>query len=132
MELEENGLRRRIEELRHALSARTKELAQSQELYSKLKQRALLSQAQDVSSSVLESRTSVQADATIDASYRQPHTQPPRPGVPTAGRSGVSNYFPASPKYHSTQPGPTGLVEWDKPRLTQRKCFSQFNSWTVC
>ncbi|KXX83193.1 hypothetical protein MMYC01_200229 [Madurella mycetomatis] len=64
MELEENSLRRRFEELRHTLSARTKELAQFQELYSKLKQRALLSQTQDVSSGALGSRTSAQADTT--------------------------------------------------------------------
>lgn len=132
MEREEHGLRRKCEELRHALTTRTKELAQSQELYSKLKQRALLGQTPAVSPGVSRSRTPRHpAGLAVDAGHRQAQPQLPRPAIPVGGRAGASNYFPTSPKYSNAQTGSAALVEWNKPRFSQREFFPSSGSMQV-
>ncbi|KAL2016154.1 hypothetical protein VTK56DRAFT_4122 [Thermocarpiscus australiensis] len=119
MEREEHNLRRKCEDLRLTLENRTKELAQSQELYTKLKQRVLLSQSQDIPSGVWRSRTPAQAGA-LDAGHTQAHSQIPRPVMPVSARAGASTFFPTSPGYANTQPSSTSLVEWNKPAFSQR------------
>jgi E3 ubiquitin-protein ligase CCNP1IP1 len=124
MEREEHTLRRKCEDLRLTLDSRTRELSQSQELYSKLKQRVLLSQNQEIPPSVSASRSPMQAAGSVDAGQGQAHSQLPRPVLPVGARTGVSNYFPASPGYSKPQPSSTAIVEWNKPVFTQRRCYS--------
>jgi E3 ubiquitin-protein ligase CCNP1IP1 len=126
MEREEHTLRRKCEDLRLTLDNRTRELSQSQELYSKLKQRVLLSQNQEIPTSVSTSRSPMQAVGSVDAGQGQAHSQLPRPVLPVGARTGVSNYFPASPGYSKPQPSSTTIVEWNKPVFTQRRCYSVF------
>ncbi|KAK3306954.1 uncharacterized protein B0T15DRAFT_553131 [Chaetomium strumarium] len=122
MEREEYELRRKCEELRLALEDRTKELSQSRELYSKLKHRVLLNQTQDIAPGIARSQTPVNAGAALDASRGHTPSQPPRPGIPVAARAGVSNYFPASPRYSKTQPSSNERSEWNKPAFSHRRC----------
>ena len=121
MEREEHALRRQCEDLRLTLDNRTRELSQSQELYSKLKQRVLLNQTQEAPPSVSRSRTPLRAHGTTDAGHREAQSQLPRPVMPIGAKAGVSNYFPASPGYSKTQPSSAALVEWNKPTLSQRE-----------
>ncbi|KAK4042825.1 hypothetical protein C8A01DRAFT_44183 [Parachaetomium inaequale] len=120
MEREEHTLRRQCEDLRLTLENRTRELSQSQELYSKLKQRVLLGQTQEAPPSVSRSRTPLRAHGTADAGYRDAQSQLPRPAMPVGVKTGVSNYFPASPGFSKTQPSSTAPAEWNKPTLSQQ------------
>ncbi|KAH7631348.1 hypothetical protein B0T09DRAFT_263053 [Sordaria sp. MPI-SDFR-AT-0083] len=56
MELEEQGLRRKCEDLRRTLAEKSKKLDQAQELYNKLKQKVLLSQPANDPAAVMGSR----------------------------------------------------------------------------
>ncbi|KAK4109902.1 hypothetical protein N656DRAFT_791442 [Canariomyces notabilis] len=124
MEREEDSLRRKCEELSFALTNRTKELAQSQELYSKLKQRAL-SQNQNISPGISGSRSPLRTGSATETNYRHSQTQLPRPIMPVGSKVGASNYFPTSPKSSTTQPNSTAIVEWNKPRFSQREYIMQ-------
>lgn len=120
MEREDHTLKRTCDELRHTLDTRTRELAQSQELYSKLKQRVL--NTQDVPSGVSRSGTPVQGGGAFDGPRGHAQSQLPRPVMPVGARGAATSYFPASPGYSKTQPNSTTLVEWNKPVLSQRTC----------
>ena len=123
MERDEHALRRKCEDLRLTLENRTRELAQSQELYSKLKQRVLLGQTQEIPPSVARARTPLQAPRSVDASHGQAQSQLPRPVLPVGARTGAPSYFPASPGFSKTQPVPAALVEWNRPAFSQRTVF---------
>ena len=124
MERDEHSLKRTCEDLRHTLDTRTRELSQSQELYSKLKQRVLLNQTQDMAPGVSRSRTPVQGGGTFDASRGHTQSQLPRPVMPQGARVAATSYFPASPGYSKSKPGSATLVEWNQPALSQRRCCS--------
>jgi len=128
MERDENALRRKCEDLRLTLESRTRELSQSQELYSKLKQRVLSSQTQEVPPSVSRSRTPIQAPPTGDAGHGQTKSQLPRPVLSMGARAGTSNYFPASPRHSKTQPISGALMEWNRPVFSQRTVCLGFTS----
>ncbi|KAH6631915.1 hypothetical protein F5144DRAFT_235521 [Chaetomium tenue] len=113
MEREEHTLRRQCEDLRLTLENRTRELSQSQELYSKLKRRVLLGQTQDTPPSVLRSRTPVQPAATGDTGHGQAQSQLPRSILPVGARTGATNYFPASPGYSKPQ-NSASLMDWNQ------------------
>ncbi|KAL2120807.1 hypothetical protein VTJ04DRAFT_4834 [Mycothermus thermophilus] len=104
MEREEHALRRKCEELRLTLENRTRELSQSQELYSKLKQRVLFGQTQEVPPSLVRAQTPLPPAAPVDSDQRTSQQQPGRPVPPPTTRVATSNYFPASPGYSTTQP----------------------------
>ncbi|KAK4126077.1 hypothetical protein N657DRAFT_654535 [Parathielavia appendiculata] len=124
MEVEEQSLKRRYEQLRVTLENRTKELSQSQELYSKLKQRVLLSQTMEVPPSVSKSRTPMRAAGIADPGHGQTQSQLPRPVASVSARGGPPEYFPASPKYAKTQPKSTALTEWNKPTTSQHTSYA--------
>ncbi len=129
MEREEQALRRKCEDLRLTLENRTRELSQSQELYSKLKQRVLMSQAQELPPSVARSRTPIQAPGSGDGGHGPAQSQLPRPIMPVSAPTGAPNYFPASPAYAKAQPSSAALVEWNKPSaFSQRTAFPYFTS----
>lgn len=131
MEREEHTLRRTCEDLRLTLENRTKELSQSQELYSKLKQRVLLRQAQEMPPGVSRSHAPLQAAGAVDAGQAQIHSQPHQPVQSIGTRTGMPNYFPGSPNYSKTQPTATTLIDWDKPGFSQRRAYFTFNSETM-
>ncbi|KAK3904077.1 hypothetical protein C8A05DRAFT_14020, partial [Staphylotrichum tortipilum] len=114
-EREEHALRRKCEDLRLTLESRTRELSQSQELYSKLKQRVLHSQAHEVPPSVSRSRTPIQPADVANPRQGQAQSQLPRPVLPVAARSGASSYFPASPTCAKARPASAALPEWNRP-----------------
>ncbi|KAL2258166.1 hypothetical protein VTK26DRAFT_8639 [Humicola hyalothermophila] len=115
MEREEQSLKRTCEDLRLTLEARTRELSQSQELYSKLKQRVLHSQNRGISPGILRSRTPLQGGPVVDGTGGHPQSQLPRPVMPAGIRSSASNYFPASPNCSKMQLTSTTLHDWNKP-----------------
>ncbi|KAK4134206.1 hypothetical protein BT67DRAFT_497117 [Trichocladium antarcticum] len=121
MEREEHGLKRTCEDLRLTLDSRTRELSQSQELYSKLKQRVLLNQTQNLAPGVSRSRTPVQGGGPFDAGRGHSQSQLPRPVLPpgTTRATAAASYFPASPGYPKSHSGPSTLVEWNKPAISQ-------------
>ncbi|KAL2127680.1 hypothetical protein VTI74DRAFT_10318 [Chaetomium olivicolor] len=118
MEHEEHALRRKCEDLRLTLENRTRELSQSQELYSKLKQRVLLSQTQEIAPSIARSQTPVQRVVTADIGHGNTQSQLPRPVMPVGAKAGVSDYFPVSPGYSKSQTAPAALVESNKPSFS--------------
>ncbi|KAL2175580.1 uncharacterized protein P884DRAFT_310936 [Thermothelomyces heterothallicus CBS 202.75] len=122
MEREEHSLKRQCEGLRLALESRSRELAQFQELYSKLKQRVLHGQAQEVPPSVLRSRTPIQAPGAAPESHNN-RTQPQlgRPTMPSSIRTEIPNYFLASLGFPETQPRSEALVEWNTPEIPRRR-----------
>lgn len=122
MEREEQSLKRTCEDLRLTLETRTRELGQSQELYTKLKQR-VLSQNQDINPGLSRSQTPIQGGAALDTARNHVQSQLPRPVMPAGVRADVSNNFPPSPGYSKTQPTSTTLVEWSKPALSQSMCY---------
>ncbi|AEO55193.1 hypothetical protein MYCTH_2050486 [Thermothelomyces thermophilus ATCC 42464] len=121
MEREEHSLKRQCEGLRLALESRSRELAQFQELYSKLKQRVLHGQAQEVPPSVLRSRTPIRAPGAAPESHNRTQPQLGRPTMPASVRTEIPNYFPASPGFPETQPRSEALVEWNTPEIPQRR-----------
>jgi len=131
MEREEHALRQKYEDLRLTLENRTRELSQSQELYSKLKQRVLHSQAQEPPPSVSRSRTPLQPAGAANTRHGQAQSQLPRPVLPGAARSGASSYFPASPAYAKARPASAALVEWNRPGFPQRRVGPDLDSGTA-
>jgi E3 ubiquitin-protein ligase CCNP1IP1 len=117
METEEQALRRKYEDLRVTLENRTRELSQFQELYSKLKQRV-------IGSGIPRSHTPVQGAAAVDPTHGRAQSQLPRPIMPLGARTGVPNYFPASPGYPKSQPNLNAVAQWNKPAFAQRKCHA--------
>ncbi|KAK4245473.1 hypothetical protein C7999DRAFT_16314 [Corynascus novoguineensis] len=103
MEQEEHSLRRQCEELHLTLESRTRELSQSKELYSKLKQRVLRNQTQEVPPSLLRSRTRIQAIGAADAARAQAHSQLAHPAKPAGVRTAVPNHYSASPGTSKTR-----------------------------
>lgn len=129
MEREEHSLRRKYEDLRLTLDTRTRELAQSQELYAKLKQRVLLSQAQDIGPGLSRTQTPIQRAGALDTSHGHAPSQLPRPVMSMGTRGGgVSTYFPDSPGYSKNKSGTATLVGWNKPAPSQRKGSPLFGS----
>ncbi|SPQ20007.1 50fc2991-50e5-44a9-8cf7-a27fee9fcc6f [Thermothielavioides terrestris] len=112
METEEQALRRKYEDLRVTLENRTRELSQFQELYSKLKQRV-------IGSGIPRSHTPVQGAAAVDPTHGRAQSQLPRPIMPLGARTGVPNYFPASPGYPKSQPNLNAVAQWNKPAFAQ-------------
>jgi hypothetical protein len=120
MEREEHALRRKCEELRLTLENRTRELSQSQELYSKLKQRVLFGQTQEVPPSLVRAQTPLPPAALVDSDQRTSQQQPGRPVPPPTTRVATSNYFPASPGYSATQPVASALATSGMPLSSHR------------
>jgi len=126
MEREERELKQTCEELRKTLETRSRELEQSQELYTKLKQRILQGhqqqpkQQQPIPPTTPSSHTLFQTSNSPDPG--RGHDQAPlaRP-LFSGGTRATSNYFPTSPRNTRPELSSTALVGWSKPAFPQRK-----------
>jgi len=118
MELEEQGLRRKCEELRAALAEKNKKFEQTQELYNKLKHRVLLEQRPDSPPDMLGPRGSTVVDAgggggpftsrltRPPSLYRTDDQSPPRGSMHGGEKVPErSNYFPTTSSRHSRTQG---------------------------
>lgn len=121
MEREECSLKRQCEDLQLALEGRTRELAQFQELYGKLKQRVLHSQAHDLPPGALRSRTPIQALGVVPESHARTQPQLDHPTMPTSVKTVIPDYFPASPGCPEARPRSEALVEWNTSAIPQRR-----------
>jgi E3 ubiquitin-protein ligase CCNP1IP1 len=89
MQVDQDNLRRRNEELTQVLREKSRKLLQTQELYDKLKRRAMLGQVQDAASDAVDD--SIQASTTANR---------------FVDRVGVQNQRPTShPIYQTVQSG---------------------------
>ncbi|KAK1836629.1 hypothetical protein QBC39DRAFT_296795 [Podospora conica] len=120
MELREQGLIRKCEDLRLNLADKASELCRSQELYNKLKQRVLLEQS-PISAGVRPSKPAPTAPSpnfgnkrTHSLAYAH-QTNAPVIGMP--GSTQVTDYFPESPSYSKIQANQAnlGVVGWNNP-----------------
>ncbi|KAH6635234.1 hypothetical protein B0J18DRAFT_41408 [Chaetomium sp. MPI-SDFR-AT-0129] len=114
MEREEHDLRRQCEELRLTLENRTRELTQSQELYSKLKQRVLIGQSQQTPPGAPRSQTPMRPHDTIAST----HVQVPQLPISAQHANhglGRPNYFPASPGQPRAQTRSNLIADWNRP-----------------
>ncbi|KAK0119551.1 hypothetical protein ONS95_010991 [Cadophora gregata] len=101
MEADQDSLRRKVEELNLALREKNRKYLQTQELYDKLKRRAMLGQVQDAASDEVDNaiQASVSANRFVDKVGNQTMRPPPPPplfsgqqntGVHRTGASGTS------------------------------------------
>lgn len=103
MELEEQGLRRKCEDLRRTLAEKSKKLEQAQELYNKLKQKVLLSQP---------------ANAPVDVMSSRMGSEASRYGVQGQNPAGIgsrTNYFPDDSRSSRRHSGSDSVDNWNKP-----------------
>ncbi|KAK0629953.1 hypothetical protein B0T17DRAFT_205101 [Bombardia bombarda] len=112
MEQGEQALRRKNESLRVTLAEKSRKLAQSQELYSKLKQRILQSESPVVMNEILGRRVS--AEDCGPGPYGQ-QTDSPRLGPNGGNQREPSDYFPSDSEYSRNQAGPTAIAAWGEP-----------------
>ncbi|KAK3323558.1 hypothetical protein B0T19DRAFT_401878 [Cercophora scortea] len=129
MELEEQALRRKCEDLRLSVAEKERKLVQSQELYNKLKQRVLLSQSPALSPEALRPRNSAEVDATLTDRLPPPSThgnqgQGPLRGMGGGDRGGRTDYFPANTSYTRAQPNYNSITP-------QCKSYSKPASWNI-
>jgi len=120
MELREQGLIRKCEDLRLNLADKASELCRSQELYNKLKQRVLLEQSPG-SAGV---RPSKLAPTAPSPNFGNKRTHPMaythqvnNPVIGMPGNTQVTDYFPESPSYSKIQVNQAnvGVVGWNNP-----------------
>ncbi|PVH80378.1 hypothetical protein DL98DRAFT_459741 [Cadophora sp. DSE1049] len=100
MEADQDSLRRKVEELNLALREKNRKYLQTQELYDKLKRRAMLGQVQDAASDEVDNaiQASVSANHFVDKVGNKTMRPPPPPlfsgqqntGVHRTGASGAS------------------------------------------
>lgn len=109
MELEEQGLRRKCEDLRRTLAEKSKKLEQAQELYNKLKQKVLLSQPANDPADVMGSR--------IGPETNRYDLQ----GQNSGGIGSRTNYFPDDSRSSRRHSGSESLDNWNKPMDPQCK-----------
>nr|CAE85539.1 hypothetical protein [Neurospora crassa] len=107
MELEEQGLRRKCEDLRRTLTEKSKKLEQAQELYNKLKQKVLLSQPANDPADVMSSRLGSNTDR-YDLQ-----------GQNSGGIGPTTNYFPDDSRSLRRHSGSGSVDNWNKPMDTQ-------------
>jgi len=81
MEADQDSLRRKVEELNFALREKNRKYLQTQELYDKLKRRAMLGQVQDAASDEVDNaiQASVSANHFADKVGNQTMRPPPPP-----------------------------------------------------
>lgn len=81
MQVDQDGLRRKNEEILNALREKTRKHLQTQELYDKLKRRAMLGQVQDAASDAVDHtiQASVAANHFVDRVGNQNMRPPPPP-----------------------------------------------------
>ncbi|EGO59540.1 hypothetical protein NEUTE1DRAFT_99708 [Neurospora tetrasperma FGSC 2508] len=103
MELEEQGLRRKCEDLRRTLAEKSKKLEQAQELYNKLKQKVLLSQPANDPADVMGSRLGSNPDR-YDLQ-----------GQNAGGIGPTTNYFPDDSRSSRRHSGSGSVDSWNKP-----------------
>lgn len=103
MELEEQGLRRKCEELRRTLTEKSKKLDQAQELYNKLKQKVLLSQPANDPTGVRGSR--------LGSDVSRYDLQ----GQNADGIGSRTNYFPDDSRSSRRNSGSETMGGWTKP-----------------
>ncbi|KAK3398486.1 hypothetical protein B0T20DRAFT_353999 [Sordaria brevicollis] len=103
MELEEQGLRRKCEDLRRTLAEKSKKLEQAQELYNKLKQKVLMSQPANDPVDVMGSRMGPEASR-----YGLQGQNP-------AGIGSRTNYFPDDSRSSRRHSGSESVDNWNKP-----------------
>ncbi|KAL0471855.1 hypothetical protein QR685DRAFT_570584 [Neurospora intermedia] len=107
IELEEQGLRRKCEDLRRTLTEKSKKLEQAQELYNKLKQKVLLSQPANDPADVMGSRLGSNTDR-YDLQ-----------GQNAGGIGPTTNYFPDDSRPSRRHSGSGSVDNWNKPMETQ-------------
>lgn len=121
MELREQGLIRKCEDLRLNLADKASELCRSQELYNKLKQRVLLEQSPGSAGGVRPSKSAPTAPSpnfgnkrAHPLSYTHEATAPV---ISMASNTQVTDYFPESPSYSKIQANQAnvGVVGWNNP-----------------
>lgn len=103
MELEEQGLRQKCEDLRRTLAEKSKKLEQAQELYNKLKQKVLLSQPANDPADVMGSRLGSNTDR-YDLQ-----------GQNAGGIGPTTNYFPDDSRSSRRHSGSGSVDSWNKP-----------------
>jgi hypothetical protein len=126
MEREERELKQTCEELRKTLKTRTRELEQSQELYTKLKHRVLRGdqqqpqQQQPIPPTAPSSSTPFQTSNSpgLGQGHAQVSFSPP---LFSGGIHATSNGFPTSPRNTRPEPSSTALLGRNKSALPQRK-----------
>lgn len=84
MQVDQDTLRRRNEELTQAFREKSKKQMQTQELYDKLKRRSMLGQVQEAASDAVDHtvQASVIGNRYVDRVGNQPRNQPQRPPPP--------------------------------------------------
>ena len=122
MELREQGLIRKCEDLRLSLADKTNEICRSKELYHKLKQRVLLEQSPG---SAVGLKTSKPVQTVPSPNFGSKRTHPlayvhQAKGAPVVGvpvNTQVTDYFPESPSYSKIQANQAnlGVVGWNNP-----------------
>ncbi|KAK5657721.1 hypothetical protein OQA88_2793 [Cercophora sp. LCS_1] len=121
MELREQALLQKCEDLRTSLSEKTKELARSQDLYGMLKQRVLLNQSPGSAAGLRSSKAApAPGSPSIPDPPRHSGAYSHRPlggGIPESvgNRKAAPKYFPNSPNCTNPPTGPAPLSGWNKP-----------------
>lgn len=121
MELREQGLIRKCEDLRLNLADKASELCRSQELYNKLKQRVLLEQSPGSAGGVRPSKSAPTAPSPNFGTKRAHPLayahQANAPVIGMASNTQVTDYFPESPSYSKIQANQAnvGVVGWSNP-----------------